>query len=100
MKKDSFIRHKDISPGRKVDISDTFWNKKFKTWEEYKTALFSNPSPVMASKYTQIMTDSLRETGFQPIFGSHEGDKPLTEQETKELIEIAFARFSQRNGLK
>lgn len=54
----------------------------------------------MASKYTAVKDQILKETGFTPIFDKHEGDKPLTEQETKELIEIALARFAQRNKLK
>ena len=98
--KENFVRHKDIAPGRKVDIADTFWNGKFKTWEDYKTALFAKPAKPMTSKYTEIMNNVLKETGFQPIFQSHEGDKPLTEQETKELIEISLARFFARAAKK
>lgn len=50
----------------------------------------------MASKYTNIMENVIKETGFKPIFADHTGDQPLTEQETKELIEVAFARFFER----
>ena len=52
------------------------------------------------TKYTDIMNQVLSETKFDPIFDKHEGDQPLTEQAVKELFEIAFARFAQRNGLK
>ena len=48
------------------------------------------------SKYTKIMENVLKETGATPIFEKQEGYEPLTEQETKELIEIAFARYGQR----
>lgn len=33
------IRHKDIAPRRKTDIADTYWNKKFKTFNEYTATL-------------------------------------------------------------
>lgn len=46
------------------------------------------------TKYTDIMTQALKTANLDPIFSSHTGDQPLTEQETKELIEIAFSRFA------
>lgn len=97
------LRHKDIAPARKTDIADTFWNKQFPTFEAYKNSLFSKPSPPMEapkSKYTDVMNQVLADTKFKPIFDRHEGDQPISEQATKELFEIAFARFAQRNGLK
>ncbi len=48
------------------------------------------------TKYTDIMTQALKEANLTPFFSSHTGDAPLTEQETKELIEIAFARAAKR----
>ena len=33
------LRHKDVSPGRKIDIMDTFWNWQFPTWELYKDSV-------------------------------------------------------------
>lgn len=100
--KGNILRHKDIAPARKTDIADTFWNKQFKSFDEYKAALFSNASkPMIAkSKYADIRDKVLADTKFNPIFDKHEGDTPLTEAEVKDLIEIAFARFAQRNGLK
>jgi len=44
------------------------------------------------SKYSWIMERALKQAWIEPIFNSHEGNNPLTEQETKELIEIARAR--------
>lgn len=98
----NIVRHKDIAPARKTDIADTFWNKQFKSWDEYKNNLFSNASKPMAkkSKYADIRENVLAETKLKPIFSSHEGDQTLTEAEVKDLIEIALARFAQRNGLK
>lgn len=96
--KENVLRHKDIAPKRKTDVADTFWNKQFWSYDQYINSLFSK-NEIMASKYTDIMENVLKETWFKPIFGDHSWDKQLTEQETKELIEIALARFSQRlNG--
>lgn len=37
---DKFIlRHKDVSPGRKVDIGDNFWNSSFSSWSDYVESL-------------------------------------------------------------
>ena len=37
--KENVLRHKDIAPGRKIDIEDQFWNNKYKSWEEYQNSL-------------------------------------------------------------
>lgn len=33
------LRHKDIAPWRKIDPADTLWNKKWKTWDEFRTSI-------------------------------------------------------------
>lgn len=38
---DRLLRHKDVSPWRKIDIMDTFWNWQFATWQEYKSNLYN-----------------------------------------------------------
>jgi N-acetylmuramoyl-L-alanine amidase len=39
--RENVLRHKDVSPGRKTDVSDRFWSDAgFKTWEEYKAKTF------------------------------------------------------------
>ena len=96
---EKILRHKDISPGRKVDPYDTLWSRDFPSWSQYRKFLITNPL-FMTSKYTKIFESVIKETGFDPIFDLHDGDAPLNEQEIKELIEIAFARFAQRNGLR
>lgn len=58
-----------------------------------------NPA-LKKTKYSDIMVQALKEANMDPIFETHTGDTPLTEQETKELIEIAFARFAQRLAKK
>lgn len=37
--KENILRHKDISPWRKIDIADTFWNNKYKSWKDYQNSL-------------------------------------------------------------
>lgn len=39
--KENILRHKDISPWRKIDVQDTFWNKISNTYREYINSLFS-----------------------------------------------------------
>lgn len=38
--KENILRHKDISPGRKVDVADTFWNRDFKNYRAYIDSIF------------------------------------------------------------
>ena len=50
------------------------------------------------SKYTDLLNKAIA-LWYVPLFDTREWDKPLTEKETKELIELAFARFTTRvNG--
>lgn len=97
IKKENILRHKDISPGRKTDIADSFWNKDFQTFEDYKNNLFDKKEIMWKTKYTDIMNNVIKETGFTPIFWTHEWSNTISEQEVKELIEIACARLSQRS---
>jgi N-acetyl-anhydromuramyl-L-alanine amidase AmpD len=32
------VRHKDIAPGRKVDVGDNFWNNQFKSYSDYQNS--------------------------------------------------------------
>ena len=94
---DKILRHKDISWYRgKWDVSDTFWSWKYKSFDEYRKSLFPTTPTMPKSRYTEIMENILKETGFEPVFSTHDGDKPCTEQETRELIEIGLARLFQR----
>jgi N-acetyl-anhydromuramyl-L-alanine amidase AmpD len=38
----NIIRHKDIAPGRKSDIADSFWISKYPKFFDYKKANFEN----------------------------------------------------------
>lgn len=93
--KENILRHRDIAPGRKYDISDTFWNKTHKTWEDFRDSLFFKKT-----KYTDLKNkamDDLKKVGLDPIFTSFTGENPLSEQEVKELIEIATAKVRLLN---
>lgn len=37
--KENVLRHKDIASKRKTDISDDFWNNKYKSWTDYQNSL-------------------------------------------------------------
>lgn len=95
----------DMKQWRSVaDIGKKYWiDWGFDLWQWDKPHFQDNPkilpltNTIMTkSKYSDIMTSVCKDANFTPIFDKHEGDKPLTEQETKELIEIAMARFFQR----
>lgn len=86
---ENVVRHRDVSTTGKVDIDDSFW-LPHKTWQGYISFLF------FMSKYTEIMNKELAEAGMDAIFSSYDGQAPLTEKETKELITIALCRFLKK----
>lgn len=95
--KERFIRHKDIAPGRKTDPADTLWNTKFKTYSEWIDSIFSIPSPIM-EKFTKALEDEQKKSPGVKILTSFEGDQPLTEKETRQLIEIGLIRLARLLG--
>lgn len=85
----------DIAKKYGIDWGFDLWKWDKPHFQDNGKALAPLIDPTMKkTKYTEIMTQALKEANLAPIFSSHTGDTPLTEQETKELIEIAFARFS------
>lgn len=94
----------DFSKWRKVaDIAKKYgidWG--FDLWKWDRPHFQDNWKPILQlnfdkmSKYTEIMQNALKDANFAPIFWTHEWDKTLTEKETKELIEIYWARLYQR----
>ena len=92
----------DIKVWRKVaDIAKKYWIDWWYDLWKWDRPHFQNSSlPLitlpMTSKYSDIMTQELKSANLSPIFSSHEWDKPLTERETKELIEIALIRDRKR----
>lgn len=56
IKEENILRHKDISPWRKVDIDDSFWNKDFKTYKDFISSIFGNMGEyekLFKSKYSE-----------------------------------------------
>lgn len=49
--KEKLIRHKDISPKRKIDILDTFWLPVASTWIAYKDSIFQNEAESAVNKF-------------------------------------------------
>lgn len=77
-------------------------NWGYDLWKWDKPHFQDNGKPILnvnfskMSKYTEIMQNALKDANFEPIFWSHEGNQPLTEQEVKELMEVYGARLYQR----
>ena len=95
---DKLIRHKDIAPGRKTDIDDSFWRDAgHASWEEYQNTFIQKPN-TMASKFKEVYDRELQEykdkTGkVKPQkFSDLSGDQPATIEDVKYLIEIANLR--------
>jgi len=56
--KENVLRHKDVAPGRKTDIADSFWNIYWESWDAFKNNLFTNKPIMTKSKYTEIMQNA------------------------------------------
>lgn len=79
-----------------IAIAKKYWIRNLKPKE---TAHFEDDWTIykpMKSKYTDILAQELKTSNLSPIFSSYEWDSPLTERETKELIEIALIRNRKR----
>lgn len=87
----------DIAKKYGIDWGYDLWRWDKPHFQDNGKALAPLIDPAMKkTKYTDIMTQALKEANLTPLFSRHTGDAPLTEQETKELIEIAFARAAKR----
>lgn len=51
------IRHKDISPGRKIDVQDSFWNGQHKTFAQYQDFLTAPPVETETEKRVREFAD-------------------------------------------
>jgi len=94
---DKLIRHKDIAPGRKTDIDDSFWRDAgYASWEEYQNTFIQKPQNM--SKFKEVYDRELQaykdKTGkVKPQkFSDLSGDQPATIEDVKYLIEIANLR--------
>lgn len=68
------IRHKDVSPGRKVDVADTFWNGQFATFQDYQKSLVETPQETEAEKMVREFADKywIRKRGNNESFSCFE----------------------------
>ncbi len=94
---DKLIRHKDIAPGRKTDIDDSFWRDAgLANWEEYQNTFIQKPQNM--SKFKEVYDRELQaykdKTGkVKPQkFSDLSGEQPATIEDVKYLIEIANLR--------
>lgn len=89
--KDRVIRHKDIAPGRKSDLGDTFWNKKYKTYQDWIDAIFFIQT--FMKDFSQALKDEQSKTPGVALITKFEGEEPLSEKATRELLEIGLLRL-------
>jgi N-acetyl-anhydromuramyl-L-alanine amidase AmpD len=78
------LRHKDISPGRKVDPYDTLWNTKFKTFDEYKKDILAKaPEPVGENLLRQDMAKMILKINPAAVdfWNTLEGTRQITRSE-------------------
>ena len=87
----NILRHKDISPWRKIDVSDTIWNKEFDSFEKYIKSLLTNLI-YMETPYTKLHNE-LKEKypDIRPIWDNFE--KNTVE---KEIANITFYTIIDR----
>ena len=71
---DKLIRHKDIAPGRKTDIDDSFWNDLYKTFTEYQNSYMENNK---VSKFKEVL-EKEKPKDYTQIFSSLEDSEPAT----------------------
>ena len=49
------LRHKDIAPGRKVDVGMNFYNNQFDSWEEYQKNLRATMEAIKYNKDSWVL---------------------------------------------
>jgi len=93
--KENIIRHKDISPGRKTDVHDSFWNNEYKTFKDYQDS-YSPNNNLMEDNTTisefKSVFDKEKPAWYKQIFSDLSGKKVATIEDVKLLIEIANIR--------
>lgn len=81
------IRHKDIAPGRKTDVDDSFWNNEYKTFTDYQHSYMETTTQETVSEFKQVYIQE-RKNWYKPSFTDYSGSKPATISDIKYLIEI------------
>lgn len=80
--KENVIRHKDIAPGRKPDVADTFWGTGYRTYKDYQDTL----TPVL---YVSDEDNAVKAE----IWNGKDGDRVPTRKEAATM----FTRASGKN---
>lgn len=89
---DRIIRHKDIAPGRKTDIDDSFWSDLYKTFTDYQKSYMDK-----TSKFKEVFeNEKLKD--YKQIFSSLEDSEPATIWDIKYLIEIYNIRHEHKKS--
>lgn len=93
---DHIIRHKDIAPGRKTDVDDSFWSNEYKSFSEYQN---SYNSPIMSeSQFKSVFEEEAKQyrldtkKSYEPTFSDLSWDKTATISDIKYLIQISRLR--------
>lgn len=81
----------DIARKYGIDWGYDLWKWDKPHFQDNGIAFTTNLPKPMNNKYKDILDGYLKD-GYTPVFSSHDGDAPLTEAETKSLIDIGFAR--------
>jgi len=89
---DRIIRHKDIAPGRKTDIDDSFWSDLYKTFTDYQKSYMDK-----TSKFKEVFENE-KPKDYKQIFSSLEDSEPATIWDIKYLIEIYNIRHEHKKS--
>ena len=89
---DRIIRHKDIAPGRKSDIDDSFWSDLYKTFTDYQKSYMDK-----TSKFKEVFENE-KPKDYKQIFSSLEDSEPATIWDIKYLIEIYNIRHEHKKS--
>lgn len=111
---DLILRHKDVSPGRKIDPDDSCFQLWDNSFSKFKKDLATSTTEYDDSQSTYIKeTNSedmkLSERDYKKIFDEHfenpllndwDGDLPMSEGQTKAFGDILMKKFLNSEVLK
>lgn len=89
----------DVAKKHGIDWGFDLWNWDKPHFQNGKQPVITTTSKPMKNRYQDVLNEHTK-AGYVPVFTTHEGDLPLSEAETKTLIDIAVARLSLRLGGK
>lgn len=86
----------DVAKKYGIDWGFDLWKWDKPHFQDNGLPLLPTPSsPMATNKYADVLNQHVKN-GYVPVFSDHTGDKPLTEAETKTLIDVAAARLEAR----